>query len=157
MFWQRDKGGEEYWMNPVVLRTIPGYQHNLISDRLSLNVWALFIHVHWGLLGQEFLLQGSTPLHCDPALVSCMHTTGRLCDKWLRSWLYWRLLVTLHKSHLPCHISTSLGTFGLMFPSWYTGNMYQTDVSTENVAATSLLFYVKGNKENNKMSFIFIF
>ena len=67
-------------MNSVVLRAIPGYQHNLISDLVTMNARDLFIQVHQGLLGQESMLQGSTPCHCDPALVSCIHTTGRPGD-----------------------------------------------------------------------------
>lgn len=40
-------------MNSVVLRAVPGYQHNLISDLVTLNVRDLFIQVHWGSWGSS--------------------------------------------------------------------------------------------------------
>lgn len=39
--------------------------------------------------------------------------------------------MTLHKSHHPCHISTSLRTFGHMLLEGNTSNMWQTDVCVQ--------------------------
>lgn len=48
-------------MNSVVLCAIPGYQHNLVSDLVTMNVWDLFIQVHWGSWGESPCYRAQPP------------------------------------------------------------------------------------------------
>lgn len=48
-------------MNSVVLCAIPGYQHNLISDLVTMHVWDLFIQVHWGSWGRSPCYRAQPP------------------------------------------------------------------------------------------------
>lgn len=77
-----DNSRETCKMNSLVLRLIPGYQHNLVSDLVTATVWDLFIQVHWGSWGKSLCsrAQPPPPFYYDPALVSCIHTTRRLDD-----------------------------------------------------------------------------
>lgn len=68
-----------------------------------------------GFTGQESMLRGSPPFYVDPGFVSGIHIQpGEQVINDRNSWCHWQLLVTLHKSHHPCHISTRLGTFGCL-------------------------------------------
>lgn len=48
-------------MNSLVLRLIPGYQHNLVSDLVTAAVWDLFIQVHWGSWGKSLCSRAQPP------------------------------------------------------------------------------------------------
>lgn len=115
-------------MNAAVPCVISAYQHNLVSDLVTANVRDLFIQIHWGSWGKSPCSTGPylpppppTPLSLRPCLVSCMLTIRERRDWWSCSWCLWQLLVTLHKSGHPCHMSTSLGTFGHLLLVWNTG------------------------------------
>lgn len=115
-------------MNSVVLYTITGYQHNLISDLVTMNVWEVFIQVHWGSWGKSPCFRAQPPsIATQPTCHACTQPGDWVIND-QGSWCHWQLLVTLHKSHHPCHISTSLGTFGWMLLACNTGNMLKPDV-----------------------------
>lgn len=48
-------------MNSVVPCVISGYQHNLVSDLVAVNVWDLFIQVHWDSWGKSPCYRAQPP------------------------------------------------------------------------------------------------
>lgn len=91
-------------MNSVVLCAIPGYQHNLISDLVTMNARDLFIQVHWGSWGEGPCSRAQPPsIATLPSCHVCTQPSDRVINDRARGaidnfwWLYTKAitLVTL--------------------------------------------------------------
>lgn len=78
-------------MNSVVLCAFLAYHNNLISDLVTMNIWDLFIQVHWGSWGKSPCYRAQPPSICNLALMSCMHNRAT-------EWLMTELVVPLKTS-----------------------------------------------------------
>lgn len=107
-------------MNSVVLCAILGYHNNLISDLVTMNIWDLFIQVHWGSWGKSPCYRAQPP--SIATLPSC-----HVCTTGATEWLMTELVVALKTSGdskqkpSPLSLAPSLGTFGRMLLACIAG------------------------------------